>query len=193
MKISLQDFDFYSDKCHVMGSADQMGEPPNSFLWWLHDFIFSPTVPNGPISPTPVVSRDWQECVKSASVMSDSLRLYGLCPARLLCPWGFPGRNTGVGCHAFLQGIFLTQGLNQHILYLLHWQVGSLHQCRLEAPGEVGNEKFLFHQYRVPAMWDGKFLEVLCTILSLELTVLYCIYKFHKASSCCSVTKACLF
>ena len=67
------------------------------------------------------------------------------------------------------------------------------HQCHLEAPGEVGNEKFLFHQYRVPAMWDGKFLEVLCTILSLELTVLYCIYTFHKASSCCSVTKACLF
>ena len=126
MKISLQDFDFYSDKCHVMGSADQMEEPPNSFLWWLHHFIFSPTVPNGPVSPTPVVSRNWQECVKSASVMSDSLRLYGLCPARLLCPWGFPGKNTGVGCHAFLQGIFLTQGLNQHILYLLHWQVGSL-------------------------------------------------------------------
>ena len=34
--------------------------------------------------------------------------------------------NTGVGCHVLLQGIFLTQGLNQHLLYLLHWQVGSL-------------------------------------------------------------------
>ena len=33
-------------------------------------------------------------------------------PARLLCPWDFPGRNTGVGCHFLLQGIFLTQGLN---------------------------------------------------------------------------------
>ena len=33
-------------------------------------------------------------------------------PATLLCPWGSPGKNTGVGCHALLQGIFLTQGLN---------------------------------------------------------------------------------
>ena len=28
-------------------------------------------------------------------------------------------------CHAFLQGIFLTQGLNPHLLCLLHWQAGS--------------------------------------------------------------------
>ena len=27
-------------------------------------------------------------------------------PTRLLCPWDFPGRNTGVGCHFLLQGIF---------------------------------------------------------------------------------------
>ena len=34
------------------------------------------------------------------------------CPARLLCPWDSPGKNTGVGCHFLLQGIFLTQGSN---------------------------------------------------------------------------------
>ena len=34
--------------------------------------------------------------------------------------------NTGVGCRALLQGIFLTQGLNPHLFYLLHWQAGSL-------------------------------------------------------------------
>jgi len=27
-----------------------------------------------------------------------------------LCPWDSPGKNTGVGCHALLQGIFPTQG-----------------------------------------------------------------------------------
>ena len=37
-----------------------------------------------------------------------------------------PGKNTGVGCHALLQGIFLTQGSNLHLLYLLHCRVGSL-------------------------------------------------------------------
>ena len=34
-----------------------------------------------------------------------------------VCPWDFPGRNTGVGCHFLLQGIFLTQGLNFHLLH----------------------------------------------------------------------------
>ena len=37
-----------------------------------------------------------------------------------------PSKNTGVGCHAILQGIFLTQGLNLSLLCLLHWQMGSL-------------------------------------------------------------------
>ena len=36
------------------------------------------------------------------------------------------GRNTEVGCHFLLQGIFLTQVSNPHLLCLLHWQVGSL-------------------------------------------------------------------
>ena len=56
----------------------------------------------------------------------DSLRPHGLYPARLLCPWDFPGKNTGVGCHALLQRILLTQGLNLCLLCLLHQQVGSL-------------------------------------------------------------------
>ena len=40
--------------------------------------------------------------------------------------WASPGKNTGVGCHALLQGIFPTQGANPCLLCLLHWQVGSL-------------------------------------------------------------------
>ena len=42
---------------------------------------------------------------------------------RLLCPWDSPGKNTGVGCHLLLQGVFMTQGSN---LCLLRWQVNSL-------------------------------------------------------------------
>ena len=34
--------------------------------------------------------------------------------------WDFSGKNTGVGCHSFLQGIFLTQELKPHLLCLLH-------------------------------------------------------------------------
>jgi len=32
--------------------------------------------------------------------------------AKLLCPWNLPGKNSGVDCHALLQGIFPTQGSN---------------------------------------------------------------------------------
>ena len=45
--------------------------------------------------------------VVSCSVVSNSLQ-----PARLLCPWTSLGKNIGVGCHALLQEIFSTQGLN---------------------------------------------------------------------------------
>ena len=46
---------------------------------------------------------------------------------------GFPGKNTGVGCHALLYRIFLTQESNGCLLCLLHWQVGSL---TLALPGK---------------------------------------------------------
>ena len=55
--------------------------------------------------------------VLSCTVMSDSLQPHGLWPARLLCPWDSPGKNTGVGCHVFFQGIFPTQGLNPDLLH----------------------------------------------------------------------------
>ena len=47
-------------------------------------------------------------------------------PARVLCPWDSPGKTTGLGCHALLQGIFPTQRLNPCLLSLLHWPTGSL-------------------------------------------------------------------
>ena len=50
----------------------------------------------------------------SLSVMSNSLQPHGLQPTRLFCPWNFPGKNTGLGCHFLLQGIFPVQGLNPH-------------------------------------------------------------------------------
>ena len=44
-------------------------------------------------------------------------------PDRLLCPWDFPAKNTGVGYHFLLQDIFPTQGWNPGPL---HWQADSL-------------------------------------------------------------------
>ena len=62
-------------------------------------------------------------CVQYSSVMWDSfqLEIFAISwSTRLLCPWNFPGKNTGAGCHSLHQGIFPTQGYNQH-LGLLHW------------------------------------------------------------------------
>ena len=70
--------------------------------------------------------------VVSRSVVSDSLGPHGLYPARLLRPWDFSGKNTGVGCHLLLQGLFPAQGsslpvspespaLQAESLVLSHW------------------------------------------------------------------------
>ena len=50
-----------------------------------------------------------------SSVMSNSSE-----PTRFLCPLDSPGKNTGVHCHALLQGS------NPPLLHLLYWQLGSL-------------------------------------------------------------------
>ena len=64
-------------------------------------------------------------CCSIAKLHLTLLWSHGLQPVRLLCPWDFPGKNTGGGCHFFLQGIFPTQGLNPGLLLcrqiLYHW------------------------------------------------------------------------
>jgi len=69
--------------------------------------------------------------------MSESVRPHGLGPARLLCSWD-PGKNTGVGCHALLQGLFPTQGSNVSLMspsladgFLLLVPPGKLYLCQL--------------------------------------------------------------
>ena len=62
-------------------------------------------------------------CDCSVAQSRPARRLHGLQPARLLCPRDSPGENTGAGGHALLQGVFLTQGSNPH---LLHWQACCL-------------------------------------------------------------------
>ena len=60
----------------------------------------------------------------SHTVLFTSLWPHELLPARLLCPWDSPGETTRVGCHAFFQGIFPTQGSNlglPHCRQILYW------------------------------------------------------------------------
>ena len=69
-------------------------------------------------------------CLYVHFVVSKSLQSRGLWPARLLCQWNFPGNNTGVGCHFFLQGIFPTQVSNPG---LLHCRLMICHSAVWEA------------------------------------------------------------
>ena len=48
-----------------------------------------------------------------------------------------PGKHTGMGCHFLLKGLFLTQGLNPHLLRLLHWQADSLPLAPFGRPSQV--------------------------------------------------------
>ena len=91
----------------------------------MHCEIFSSVRIPSPLDAGNALSpvRTTKNVLCCCSVVSDSLRPHGLQPARLLCPWNFPGKNTGVGCHFLLPGIFLTQGSN---LCPLHWQANSL-------------------------------------------------------------------
>ena len=70
-------------------------------------------------------------CCLVAKSCQTCLQLHGAQPTRLLCPRGFPGKNTGVGCHFLLKAIFLTQGSNPH---LLPSQAGSLPLSHLGSP-----------------------------------------------------------
>ena len=56
----------------------------------------------------------------SHSVVSDSLRPHGLQPARLLCPWDSPGKNTGVGSHSLLQILKVVSGKIEKVFILLN-------------------------------------------------------------------------
>ena len=49
----------------------------------------------------------------------------------------FPCKKTGVGCHFLLQGIFLTQVSNPHLLHLMLWQAGSLPLSHWGSPQET--------------------------------------------------------
>ena len=55
-------------------------------------------------------------------------------------PMGFPGKNTGVGGHFLLQGLFPSQGLNQ---CLLRWQAGSLPLSHQGSPCVLSDLQFI--------------------------------------------------
>ena len=72
--------------------------------------------------------------VLSFSIVSTSLWPHALQPTRLPCPWDFPGKNTGAGCHFLLQGIFLTLGSKLHLCISCISRQAPYHCVTWESP-----------------------------------------------------------
>ena len=100
-----------------------------------------------------------------------------LLPTRLLCPWNFPGKNTGVSCHFLFQGIFPTQRSNPH---LLHWQADSLPLSHL------GSSLKLFrpHQTGLPRISKSSPFGIMqrCWEQHPHSTEVYCLQTYLPAS-----------
>ena len=85
--------------------------------WATSPHLTSFTDKANPVAQIYIITVGVAGCMRSAaSVVSSSFRLWTIV-TRLFCPWDFPGKSTGVGCHFLLQEIFQTQGLNPGLLH----------------------------------------------------------------------------
>ena len=92
---------------HVSLNSNLENLPHSNRMAWQYAFVPAQVPRNMPL------------CL----VVCDSLWPVGLPPIRLLSPWDFPGKDTGVGSHFLLEGIFLTQASNpgpQHCRCILY-------------------------------------------------------------------------
>ena len=118
------------------------------------------------------------------SLMSSSLWPHGLYPTRLLCPWDFPGKNTGVGYHALLQGIFLTQGLNPCLLQPLHCRQILYHWAVWEAPIKYNNKIVLYIPQISPNVLslsildERAWLKLFHLIIIFDTSVIFTCWRF---------------
>ena len=73
--------------------------------------------------PFPSPMHESEKWKWSRSVVSDSLWPHGLQPTRLLHPWDFPGKSTGVGCHCLLRQLRLdvAKSINKTLALPLHY------------------------------------------------------------------------
>ena len=75
--------------------------------------------------PSPSPMHESEKWKWSCSVVSDSLRPHRRQPTRLLRPWDFPGKSTGVGCHCLLWYTPLTTIISRYRIFLPPWEAAS--------------------------------------------------------------------
>ena len=89
----------------------------------------------------PLLLSSSNSCVLDAQLCPTLCNPMDYSPARLLSPWDFSGKNTGVGCHFLFQGIFPTQGSN---LSFLHCRQILYHLSHQGSPMKVHTVGFFF-------------------------------------------------
>ena len=89
------------------------------FHFCMFDVFYSKKLKQYPISPYSAFYLS-STCVCVCVCVLSHVQLFAIpfdCnPTRLHCPWNFPGKTTGVGCHFLLQAIFPTRRSNRHLL-----------------------------------------------------------------------------
>ena len=109
---------------------------------------------SGLLFPSPMhESEKWKS---SHSVVSDPQRPHGLQPSRLLYPWDFPGRSTGVGCHCLLRLLTIV-----NVIYITYAAVAakSLQSCPTLCDPIDGSPQTEAHQATVPGILQARTLE----------------------------------
>ena len=71
------------------------------------------------------------------SVVSDSLRPHVLKPTRLLRPWDFPGKSTGVGCHYKNNVYYYWDNVKGYIFILSLWNLIRVYIACVLSPGWI--------------------------------------------------------
>ena len=115
--------------------------------------------------------------VLSHSVVSESLWPHELYPARLLCPWDFPGKKTGVGCHFLLH---YTQGYTQGCS-LLQCKDTRLNQQRESYLGWNSQETRL----KIPCLFEGSDMKMIWVCPERHVTVHVLLLLVPKSCHIC--------
>ena len=140
----------------------------------------------------------WENCefhnlvwLFGRSVVSGSLWPHGLQPARLLCPWDPPGKNTGVGCHALLQGHLPDSGTEptHSALQADSLSVSCYGQCNPVHQNNKKVWKYIFwpfqHSFAVSPMKEhGFFVYFLCIQTVTKNLKCYYLEMYLKYLSC---------
>ena len=100
-------------------------------------------------------------CALSRSVVSDSLQPMDCSPPGSSVHRDSPGKNTGVGCHALLQGIFPTQGSNPglpHCGWTLYWRSYQGRPLSLFSNYSYNNPFYShdFFKFFLPRKWGAE-------------------------------------